>query len=698
MSDVISIIGNGYSALFQAAVLSLAAGALLPLAFSERKKGTAIASFVPAIVGALLTIVLSASIAISGSELMLSPPFSVPLPSLAIQFHVDGMASFFMLIIGVVTIAISVYSLGYVGEFFGKHSLKALGFLFNLFVMSMLLVVASDNVFTFLVFWEAMSLASFFLVIYEHTSENSIKAGMTYIIMTHLGTAFILGSFLVLYFQTGSLSFDTFRSSQTQIPLLIKDIIFVLALIGFGTKAGLVPMHLWLPQAHPSAPSNISALMSAVMIKTAIYGLVRVTLDFTAPSSPDSAWWGMLMVVTGSASALIGVLYAAIEKDIKRALAYSSIENIGIVVLGFGLSVIFISFGLKALAAFALLASMYHSLNHAAFKSLLFMGAGSILFGAHTKNMEQLGGLVKRMPYTTLLFLIGAIAISALPPLNGFVSEWMTMQTLLSSHEVPNVMLQISISFASIVFALTAGIALATFVKIFGISFLSRPRSEHAENAKEVPMSMVSGMAMAAAACIVLGVVPSIGAGAVASAFDIDTSQLTLAISPFESITSPQNVQNLVPGSMSMPAIAVIMGSVAAAIVGFFIVTGSSRKTARRIYGTWDCGFGELDRRMQYTGTSLSQPIRTVFKALYKPHLSVQTDYYSDSNQYLKKSIKVHSDTTNIFEDRLYSPVTRVTIGVFDKMRRIQTGKINAYLLYVMIALVILLILARWMS
>lgn len=698
MSDLIPIIGYGYSTLLQAAILSLTVGALLPLLFRERKRATAFASFVPSITGAILTIVLSASIAITHSDMTLSFPFLGPLPSLAMQFHVDGMSSFFMFIVGVVTLAVSIYSIGYSTEFFGKRSIRALGFLFNLFVLSMLLVVASDNVFTFLVFWEAMSLASFFLVIYEHENESSIKSGMTYIIMTHLGTAFILGSFLVLYFQTGSLSFDSFRSPHTQPPLFIKDTVFVLALIGFGTKAGLVPMHLWLPQAHPSAPSNISALMSAVMIKVAIYGLVRVTLDFAAPSSIDSAGLGMLMVVAGSASALIGVLYAAIEKDIKRALAYSSIENIGIVVLGLGLSVIFVSFGLKALAGFALLASMYHSLNHAAFKSLLFMGAGSILFSTHTKNMEQLGGLVKRMPFTALFFLIGAIAISGLPPLNGFVSEWLTMQVLLSSYQVPNIMLQISISFASIAFALTAGIALATFVKMFGISFLSRPRSEHAEHAKEVPKSMTAGMAVAAACCIVLGLVPSTGSGLVASAFDIDVSQMTIAVSLFESLASPQNSQNFVPGSISMPSVAIIMGAVAAALFGFMAVASSSRKTARRVFGTWDCGFGQLDRRMEYTGTSLSQPIRTVFRALYKPQTSVQADYYSESNHYLKKSIKVHSETKNIFEDHLYSPATQVTIKVLDKIRRIQTGKVNAYLLYVMIALVVLLILARWMS
>jgi hydrogenase-4 component B len=687
------VIGDGYSILFQAAALSFIAGALLPLAFRARKKIGA-ATFVPAALGSLLVVALSASIALSGSALEISSPLAAPFPSLAVEFHVDGMAAFFMLIIGLVTLAVSIYSIGYSSEYSEKRNVKALGFLFNLFVLSMFLVTASDNAFSFLIFWEAMSLASFFLVIYEHENENNIRSGMTYIVMTHLGTAFILGSFFAMYFQTGSLSFDSFRSPESPLPQYIRDIVFVLAFVGFGTKAGLVPMHVWLPQAHPSAPSNVSALMSAVMIKVAIYGLVRVTLDFAAPSSQDSAWWGMLLVVAGSVSALIGVLYAAVEKDIKRALAYSSIENIGIIILGLGLSVIFLSFGLQALAALALLASMYHSLNHAAFKSLLFMGAGSILFRTHTGNMEQLGGLAKKMPWTALLFLVGAIAISGLPPLNGFVSEWLTMQTLLSSYQIPNVALQISIAFASIAFALTIGIALATFVKMFGISFLSRPRSEAAEHAKEVPRTMIAGMATAAALCVAFGIMPFMATGMIASSFGLDPQ--FGAASPFSFLEVPYSAGSV--SSMSMPAVAIMMGSVAAAILGFAAATGSGRKVARRVYGTWDCGFGELNERMEYTASSLSQPIRTVFRALYKPRMNIIKSLYSDSNPYIRKSVRVESEMKDVFEERLYSPAVCATVAFFDRIRRIQTGKVNAYLLYVMIALALLLILARLIS
>jgi hydrogenase-4 component B len=324
------------------------------------------------------------------------------------------------------------------------------------------------------------------------------------------------------------------------------------------------------------------------------------------------------------------------------------------------------------------------------------MGAGSILFRTHTKNMEHLGGLAKKMPLTSLLFLLGALAISGLPPLNGFVSEWQTMQALLSSYQVPNAIIQISISFASIAFALTAGIALATFVKIFGISFLSKPRSEHAERAKEVPRTMIAGMAVAGGMCVIFGLVPLLGTSVISSAFGIDGSQFTQATSPFQPLSTPQDA-SVTLASMSMPALGVMMASVAAAVFGFITFASRGRKTARRVYSTWDCGFGKLNERMEYTATSLSQPIRTVFKSLYKTATNIDKQYFFESNAYLKKSIQVDSASRDIFEDRLYRPLTGAAIAFFDKVRKIQTGKVNAYLLYILIALLSLLVLARLM-
>jgi hydrogenase-4 component B len=684
---------DAYPVLFLAVIALYIAGAVLPLFFREARRAK-VSAFVPAALASSLTVALAASILVSGAVVRISSVLAVSVPSIGFAFYVDGIAAFFMLIIGLVATAVSVYSLGYSGAYGGKYSIRSLGFLLNLFVLSMVLVTATDNVFSFLVFWELMSLTSFLLVIYEDEKPANLKSGITYLVMTHFGTAFIIGAFLVLYSQTGSLSFDVFRSSAGLLTTTARDSVFILALVGFGTKAGLVPMHIWLPRAHPSAPSNVSALMSGVMLKVAIYGLARVTLDFVVPSSPSDAWLGLLMVAAGSSSALVGVLYAAVEHDIKRALAYHSVENIGIIVLGLGLSVVFMSYGLATLAALALLASMYHSLNHAVFKGLLFMGAGSVVFRTGTADMERMGGLAKRMPFTAAFFLVGAIAIAGLPPLNGFVSEWLTMQALLSSYQVPNQALQVSIGFASIAFALTLGLALATFVKLFGISFLARPRSNQAEQASEVPRSMLAGMGMVGALCIVLGVLPFVATSAIASAFHLDLGP----IGPYSAL-GPLTVGYTAGGltsmsSLSMPTVLVLTGSVGAALFGFVALASSGRKPVVRPFTTWEGGFGPLGERTEYTATSLSQPIRTVFKTFYRPHTSIRREYFSDSNHLVRRSVSVVSETREIFEEYLYAPLLRGTLFVLDRVRRIQTGKINSYLLYIMIATVSLLLLA----
>jgi hydrogenase-4 component B len=430
--------------------------------------------------------------------------------------------------------------------------------------------------------------------------------------------------------------------------------------------------------------------MSAVMIKIGIYGMIRTIFDFSGfDMSPDFAWWGMLLVTAGSASAIIGVLYAVVEHDIKRALAFHSIENIGIILIGLGLSVVFASFGLTALSVLALVASMYHTLNHALFKGLLFMGAGSVVSATHTRNVEDLGGLVKKMPWTALLFLIGAISIAGLPPFNGFISEWLTMQALLSSSQIPSTMLQISIAFASLPFALTIGIAAATFVKLFGMSFLSKARSMHALNIKEVPHTMILGMSILAAICILLGVLPFLGISLISAAFHLSSQPS----SPYDPI-SIQNGYGISFASLSMPVVTIMLASVAIAIFGFIrVLSGQTKKTT---YGTWDCGFGNLNERMEYTATSLSQPIRAVFKVFFKPHNQIEKESFGEKNPYILRTVKVETTTKNIFEDMVYLPIMSSLIFFFDKMRRLQTGKINSYLLYIMITIVLLLLFVRF--
>lgn len=670
--------------LFQISVLLFLGGALLGLSLRNNRFARH-AIFVPSMIGSIFTIMFSINV-ITGTPMTWIIPNAIPFFNL--EIFVDGISAFFLLIIGIVSFAVSIYSIGYSKEYQAKKRIMALGFLFNVFILSMVLVVASNNAFFFLLFWELMSLVSFFLVIYDHEKDENLKSGMTYLVMTHLGTAFILASFLLGYIQTGSFSFDSFRHSSAGFPLLVKNLVFVFAFIGFGTKAGMVPLHVWLPKAHPSAPSNISALMSAVMIKIGIYGMIRTIFDFSGFGiSPDFAWWGMLLIVFGSASAIIGVLYAVVERDIKRALAFSSIENIGIILIGLGLSIVFTSFQLTALAVLALVASMYHTINHAVFKGLLFMGAGSVVSVTHTKNIEHLGGLVKQMPWTSLLFLIGAISISGLPPFNGFISEWFTMQSLLSSYHIPSTILQISIAFASLPFALTIGIAAATFVKLFGMTFLSKARSKYAINIKEVSRSMILGMSILAGACVLLGVMPYLGTSLISTAFHLSSQPS----SPFDSI-SIQNNSGKSFANLSMPVVVIILLSVSIAIFGFMrALSGNTKKT---MYGTWDCGFGSLTERMEYTPTSLSQPIRAVFKVFFKPHNQTEKESFGE-NPYLLKTIKIETVIKNVFEEMLYAPIVSSFVFFFDKVRRLQTGKINAYLLYIMITLVLLLLFVR---
>ena len=390
--------------LFQILIVLFIVGALSGL-LSRNSRLTRHLTFVPAMIGSIFTIIFSIEI-ITGAPLKLA--VSNILPFFNLEILVDGVSAFFMLIIGLASFAVSLYSIGYSKEYETKKRISAFGFLFNIFILSMILVVSSNNAFFFLIFWELMSLVSFFLVIYDHDKEENLKSGITYLVMTHFGTALIFVSFLLGYIQTGSFSFDSLRESSASFPLLVKNLVFAFAFVGFGVKAGIVPLHTWLPHAHPSAPSNVSALMSAVMIKMGIYGIVRTVFDFSGfGASPDFAWWGVLMIAVGSISAVTGVLYAVIERDIKRALAYSSIENIGIILIGLGLSVVFSAYHLIALSVLAFIASMYHTINHAVFKGLLFMGAGSVVYATHTRNIEDLGGIIKQMPWTSLLFLIG---------------------------------------------------------------------------------------------------------------------------------------------------------------------------------------------------------------------------------------------------------------------------------------------------
>lgn len=616
--------------------------------------------------------------------------FSIPsnLPLLSFQVRVDPLASFFVLIISLSGFAVSQFATGYVREFEGRRSIAALGGLYNAFLLSMTLVVLADDGFFFLIVWEIMSLVSYFLVVTEHEKPETRYAGFFYLIMTHVGTAFILVTYLVFYQQAGSFSFEAFRHPAAPLPEGFRTLAFAAALIGFGTKAGIVPLHVWLPYAHPAAPSHVSALMSGVMIKTAIYGLVRVYFDFLGGIFP---WqWGFVVLTIGAVSALLGVMYALMEHDLKSLLAYHSVENIGIILMGIGAAMIFQSYGLSHLAALGLLAGLYHTINHAMFKGLLFLGAGSTLQATHTRNMEEYGGLIRQMPWTAAFFLIGAVSISALPPSNGFVSEWLTFQSLFLSYQIPDVLMKIILPIGAAMLALTGVLAMACFAKAFGITFLAMPRSAHAREAREVPWAMRIGMGEMALFCIVLGIAPML----VIPLIDRITGPYTGAsisgrvISETGLSVTPMGVGF---AGISTPVLAIGLAVlIPAALLGAAAVGGRLRK---RYYETWGCGI-HLKPRMEYTATGFTQPIKQVFSMIYRPTVKLETEMLEESS-YFAKRMRFETHIEPVFQNYLYDPVVRILQGLAARLRVIQSGSLHVYLLYIFLTLLVLLLWVR---
>lgn len=552
----------------------------------------------------------------------------------------------------------------------------------------MSLVAMAGNVFTFLFVWEAMSLTSYFLVITEANAAETVQAGIWYLAMAHLGFVFLTVSFLLLAGGDWSASFTSLRTGAAGLTPLLRNMIFVLALAGFGSKAGIVPLHVWLPMAHPVAPSHISALMSGVLIKIGIYGFLRVVLDLLGGGPP---WWGGVVLGVGAVSAVLGVLYALMEHDLKRLLAFHSVENIGIILIGIGAGLVFRSYGLMSLAMLGLVGGLYHTLNHATFKGLLFLGSGSVIHATHTRNMEEMGGLIRRMPWTALFFLIGAAAISALPPLNGFVSEWLVFQALLGGFQIPKAEMAILMPLAAGMLALTSGLAAACFVKAFGITFLAIPRSTAAEEAHESPWPMRLGMGMLAMLCVVLGIAPF----AVVSWLARAVSGLGGLPAVPEPLALNFTLQPIAAfGQMSPTWIAAGLLAILGLIpVGMRLFRVNRN---RRVSATWGCGQISQTPRMEYTATAFAEPLRRVFVQLYRPTKELSIDFHPDS-KYFVHAIEYHSEITPWFERYFYHPMLELFRRAASQVRKLQSGSLHLYLLYISLTLVLLLIFARWM-
>ncbi len=672
------LINNSFTFL----ILFLLAGAFSAFIFAKNKDLSNIIACSAAAIASIFGGITALSVIITGKSLAFSLPQTIPY--FHITFFVDNLAAYFILIISIVTIAVSIYAIEYVKEYFGKYNIGVLGFLYNIFILSLFLVVSAGNIFWFLIVWELMSVSSYFLVIYEYDKEENQKAGFLYFIMTHIGAAFISLALLLLYKYSGSLNFADLNNIGSALPSATKDTVFLLAFLGFGSKAGIVPLHIWLPAAHPAAPSHVSSLMSGVMLKIAIYGFIRVIFSFLGASV---LWWGILVIIIATISAILGVLYALTEHDMKRLLAFHSVENIGIILIGVGGAMIFSSLGFYSLAAVALIGGLFHTLNHAVFKGLLFLGAGAIIKSTHTRNMEDLGGLIKLMPYTALFFLIGAVSISALPPFNGFASEWLVFQSLFASIAISGLALKILFAIVIAVLALTSALAAACFVKAFGITFLALPRSEHAEHAKEAGWPIKLGMGFLALLCIVFGVYPlpvlnllnTIASGLLSNPIIPNlTNSSTLFVTPFTNGFS----------SFSPVWIAVLILGIV--IISYILERILIGKIKKRAYNTWDCG-SHLNPRMQYTATAFSKPIQMIFKNIYRPHEKIETNYYNEGTKYFMKQMKYETALTEIYGKYLYTPIADFIIYFSTKMHRVQYGNVHIYLLYIFITLIALL-------
>jgi hydrogenase-4 component B len=606
------------------------------------------------------------------------------LPPWGVDLVLDGLSGFFLVVIGITAATTSVYGIGYTAS--RQHGVPALGAAYHAFVAAMVLVPLAANVLTFLVAWELMSLASYLLVMTDPEERGVLRAGWVYALVTHAGLACLLAGMLVLAHATGSDRFADWLRLAPSVSPATRTLAFVLLAVGFGSKAGLVPVHVWLPLAHPAAPSHVSALMSGVMIKLGVYGLLRVGFDWLGGGPP---WWGAILLLAGAASALLGVLYALVEHDLKRLLAYHSVENVGIILLGLGAGLIFRATGLGDLATLGVVAALYHTANHAVFKALLFLGAGAVLHATGTRNMETMGGLIKRMPWTAACFLVGSAAIAALPPFNGFVSEWLTFQALLQSVRVPRPELNLVFLLGLAGLALTGGLAAACFVKAFGISFLALPRSEAAARAHEVPLSMRVPMVALAAACAGLGlgaplVLPVLGgvAGALprlGTAAPLDLGDgLTVVVGDGFGTLSPLAVALL---------LTVALGGV---MVGLRLA--GARRDCRR-YETWGCGRSLQTARMEYTATAFSQPFKRIFAVLYRPVKQLDIEFHPESRLFVR-TIHYENPTRSLIEERLYLPALAGAHRLAGAARRIQSGSANLYLAYIFVALLALLLLA----
>lgn len=584
-----------------------------------------------------------------------------------LHFEIDPVGSFFSFVVTLISLAASVYAIQYSQEYEKKGNVSVMALLFNLFILSMLLVLSVANVFWFMIFWELMTVVSAFLICFNY-SENSLKATIIYLGIAQIGAFALMSAFLILVNQTGSMEFSSFKNVSLSPGL--ASLVFILAFIGFGSKAGMFPFHVWLPKAHPAAPTNVSALMSGVMIKVALFGVVKFCLWL-----PVQEWWGLLILVIGALSSLLGVLYALIQHDYKALLAYHSVENIGIILLGLGTGVYGIGAHMPLLATVGFLAGLYHTVNHAVFKGLLFLCAGSVLFSTGTRQIEELGGLAKKMPYTAIGMFIGVMGIAALPPLNGFVSEWFTYQGMMQGAMSDGMLPRTLFSLAVIALALT-GVLVVIHLKLYAVIFAGTPRKpEIWEKAKESPISMIIGIFILIAGTVCFGVcapwvtehimqvVGSIGN------YYVATPDGAIISSPIGSAVSMPLIAIMLCGAMSLPFIIVLLMK--------------ANKGPVRETDPWACGF-KYDKRMQMIAGPFTGDLKRLMDWLFRAKIEVKSQGYF-------KPVIYNAHPRDIWWDWFYVPSMNFITYLSKKVQAMQNGNAGLYSLYILLDLCLFL-------
>lgn len=601
------------------------------------------------------------------------------LPLSGVDLDLDALGGFFVALTGAVAIPVGWYSVGYARrEHLGSVPVATL----PVFVAAMLMVPAAGSVTTFLLAWELMALASLLLVLAEHTRPEVRSAGLMYAVMTQLGFVAILIGLVVLSAAGGADRFADLGpvTDGTRIA------VFALTVAGFGSKAGLVPLHAWLPRAHPEAPSPVSALMSAAMVNLGIYGIVRFDLQLLGPGP---LWWGLALLVVGGASALYGVLQATVATDLKRLLAYSTTENMGLITLALGAATLFTSTGAHAAATVATAAAVLHLVGHAAFKSLGFLAAGSVLVATGVRDLDRLGGLARPMPATTIMFGVAALGATGLPLGAGFISEWLLIQSLVHAPAGHDTLTALTAPLAVGAVALTTGLGIAAMVKAFGIGFLARPRCQAAADAREAPAGMVAAMAITGIGCVVMALTPNVAAPVL---------QRVLATLPTASAIEFTDFAMLV----RLPGVAgsISPGLIAAALaVATLVVVVLARLRARGrpeavTLPLWACGGENLTERMQYTATSFAEPLQRVFDDVLRPDTDIEVTHLAES-RYMASSISYRAKIADVIEDRIYTPIIKAVTAAAGLMRRAHTGSVHLYLAYGAAGVLIALMVAR---